>query len=162
MKSYPGHQKIAFSGYLVEETGELISHEMSWFNYESVIDSIRKFLHDRPLPKDKKYYLVMDNAPWHKKAKRLIKENEFRLYQDINDSVVFVYLPPYSPDLNPIEQVWRKVRREITHNRFFKSIASLNDKLLTYFRSLRPPSEELKSLCSFKSFMPVLLLGFKQ
>ena len=35
----------------------------------------------------------------------MIKENENNEYSDINDKVVFVYLPPYSPDLNPIEQV---------------------------------------------------------
>jgi transposase len=28
--------------------------------------------------------------------------------------IVLVYLPPYSPDLNPIEQVWRGVRRKIS------------------------------------------------
>ncbi|MBQ6121406.1 MAG: transposase, partial [Clostridia bacterium] len=34
-------------------------------------------------------------------------------------------LPPYSPDLNPIEQVWRITRREKTHNRYWKNLDSL-------------------------------------
>ena len=76
------------------------------------------FLKAYPLPENHKYYLIMDNAPWHKKAKRLIKENSNQDFSDIVNKIVFVYLPPYSPDLNPIEQVWRITRRDATHNIF--------------------------------------------
>ena len=34
-------------------------------------------------------------------------------------------LPPYSPGLNPIEQVWRILRRERTRNRFFRALSDL-------------------------------------
>ena len=48
----------------------------------------------------------MDNAPWHKKTFRLIETEKRPEYADIRENVTFVKLPPYSPDLNPIEQVW--------------------------------------------------------
>lgn len=55
----------------------------------------------------KRVVLGLDNAPWHKKAKILV-EKELE-YQDIPDRMTFVSIPclypPYSPDLNPIEQV---------------------------------------------------------
>ena len=89
----------------------------------------------------------MDNASWHKKAKRLIKENENNEYSDINDKVVFVYLPPYSPDLNPIEQVWRITRRENTHNVFFDSIESLKSTVDNAFSQWHTPNDQLRSLC---------------
>ena len=47
----------------------------------------------------------MDNAPWHKKAKRLIETEDD--YVDIRSAITLESMPPYSPDLNPIEQVWR-------------------------------------------------------
>jgi len=59
-------------------------------------------------------------------------------------------LPPYSPDLNPIEQVWRKTRREITHNRYFKNISELEHTLDFYFDGSRKPNNEFASLCTFK------------
>ncbi|WP_406042493.1 transposase [Succinimonas sp.] len=65
--------------------------------------------------------MVLDNAPWHKKAIRLIWEEELPEYQDIRDKMTYISMPPYSPDLNPIEQVWRITRREMTHNRYFPS-----------------------------------------
>ena len=94
--------------------------------------------------------MVMDNAPWHRKAKRLIKENAGGIYQDIVDKVVFVYLPPYSPDLNPIEQVWRVVRREVTHNRYFATLEAMTEKLDEYFARYSHPNDKFRSLCSFK------------
>ena len=142
-------------------SGELYTQEVNWFNFESTIASIRKFLKDRPLGLGERYYLVMDNAPWHKKAKRLIKEDADGLYSDIKSKVVFVYLPPYSPDLNPIEQVWRKVRREVTHNRFFPSIAELKQKLVPYFESFIHQNSILRQLCSFKCFEALFLLPYK-
>ena len=42
----------------------------------------------------------MDNAPWHKKAIRLIATERQEEYADIYDKVEFVKLPPYSPDFN--------------------------------------------------------------
>ena len=70
--SKPGKNKIAYSGYLIPETGELIVTKPGWFNYESVIQSIRDFIKAKPCPDGKKYCLILDNAPWHKKAIRLI------------------------------------------------------------------------------------------
>ena len=54
------------------------------FNYETTIASIREFLAAKPLPEGKHYVLVMDNAPWHKKAYRLIaveSGQNMRIYQ---------------------------------------------------------------------------------
>lgn len=91
----------------------------------------------------------MDNASWHKKAKRLIKENANGDYLDICNQVVFVYLPPYSPDLNPIEQVWRITRRDAKNNKYFSDKYELEDTLDSYFSVLAAPNITLKQLCSF-------------
>ena len=70
-------------------------------------------------------------------------------YDDIRKAVVFVKLPPYSPDLNPIEQVWR-IRRENTHNVFFPSITLLEKTVDSAFSAWSAPNDQLKSLCTFK------------
>lgn len=91
----------------------------------------------------------MDNAPWHRKAIRLV--SSCSEYQDIRERVSMVSLPPYSPDLNPIEQVWRITRREKTHNRFWKDLDTLSSTLDSWFKSFDTPNAKLKSLCSFKT-----------
>ena len=92
----------------------------------------------------------MDNAPWHKKMYRLIVTENRDEYSDIRDKVTFILLPPYSPDLNPIEQVWRITRRENTHNVFFPSLATLEATVDTAFEAWAVPNDQLKTLCSFK------------
>lgn len=92
----------------------------------------------------------MDNAPWHKKAIRLISDEKQTDYSDISDKATFLKLPPYSPDLNPIEQVWRITRKENTHNAFFSSLKELTETVDKAFKARSKPNEQLKALCSFK------------
>lgn len=147
--SKPGRESIVYSGFVIPKTGALWLTKPERFNFETTIESIRAFLTVNPLAEGKRYCLVMDNAPWHKKAMRLIAENMDGKYDDIREQVDFVRLPPYSPDLNPIEQVWRMARKERTHNRCFWSKDHLASVLDGYFDALRAPNEKLRNLCSF-------------
>lgn len=149
VKSFPGRFKASFSGFVIPETGELFTSKPDTFNYETTISSIREFLAANPIFEGKKYVLVMDNAPWHKKAIRLIATEKLAEYSDVNDKVEFLMLPPYSPDLNPIEQVWRITRRENTHNRFFPDLKTLESTVEAAFEVWSKPNTQLASLCSF-------------
>lgn len=124
----------------------MIVNEVERFTYESTIESIRSFLSTIPDAKSK-IYMIFDNAPWHRKAKRLIKTDD--KYADIKARIEFIDLPPYSPDLNPIEQVWRVTRRNITHNRFFSDIDKLRSKLNIWFKLFGENSPDLWRLCHF-------------
>lgn len=98
--------------------------------------ALRAFLKSSPAPQSKKYAIVMDNAPWHKKMYRLVVTEKLDEYADIRDNVEFIMLPPYSPDFNSIEQVWRITRRENTHNIFFLTLSlRLNQLLIMLFPS---------------------------
>lgn len=149
MKSKPGKENVSYSGFVIPSTGELFTDKPEWFDYETTISSIRSFLNAYPLSSGEKYYLVMDNASWHKKAKRLIKDNENGEYSDIKEQVVFVYLPPYSPDLNPIEQVWRITRRDAKNNKYFANKAALEECIDGYYATFAEPNDTLRTLCSF-------------
>ena len=83
--------------------------------------------------------LVIDNAPWHRG-------------QPINEALrdnpplEFKRLPSYSPQLNPIERFWKKLRRRATHNRLFDTLADLKASLrasLCYFQTMRPKVKSL-------------------
>lgn len=148
--SAPGKKSAPYSGYIIPDTGVLYVTRPTWFNYETVIESFRDFINSGIIGKDKNIVMVIDNAPWHKKAARLINDQTISEYADIRERMLIVPLPPYSPDLNPIEQVWRKTRRKITHNKYFKNIDVLKDKLDNYFKGFEEPNDQLKSLCGFK------------
>jgi transposase len=46
---------------------------------------------------------------------------------------VLLYLPTYSPWLNPIEMLWRHFRREVTHCELFTSVKELVNAALDFF-----------------------------
>jgi len=148
VKSAPGRKSAPYSGYVVPSTGQLIVTKPGWFNYETVIASLREFIAE--MGQGPHLTIFLDNAPWHKKAVRLVQGEAWPEYQDIRDKVALCFLPPYSPDLNPIEQCWRITRREVTHNVYYKDIASLTESLDQYFAKYRDPNPKMASLCSFK------------
>lgn len=105
VKSFPGRSKISYSGFVNLETGVLFTDSPSKFKYLTSIESVKDFLKFSPAPQGKKFVIIMNNASWHKKMFRLVVTEKLEEYTDIRENVEFIMLPPYSPDLNPIEQV---------------------------------------------------------
>lgn len=68
----------------------------------------------------------MDNASSHKshKVKQFVSK--------CKDRLELLFLPPYSPDLNPIERVWKNLRYHVTHNIYFETLEFLENAILTY------------------------------
>ena len=150
MKSLPGNHKVSYSGFVRPDTGVLFVSTPEWFTFDTTIKSFREFIKSNPIEEGKMFAIIVDNAPWHKKAIRLIEDEKNIEYEDIRAKAIFVKLPPYSPDLNPIEQVWRITRRENTHNKFFRGKQALKETVDGAFSQWAVPNEQLRSLCSFK------------
>ena len=76
-------------------------------------------------------YLTWDNATTHydDEIDEVLKEAKGRL--------VLLYLPTYSPWLNPIEMLWRSMRYAVTHCELFTSLSALTTAFLEYFLKLR-------------------------
>jgi len=55
--------------------------------------------------------MIMDKAAWHTSKKLSLPEN-----------IKTAFLPPYSPQLNPVEHLWKEIREKFFGNRVFKSI----------------------------------------
>jgi transposase len=57
------------------------------------------------------------------------------------------YLPPYSPDLNPIERVWKLTRRLCLHNRYFPALIGVIEAVEEQFGYWKQPNDSLRRLC---------------
>jgi transposase len=131
-------QKVGFFGALNLKTGCLLTKEASTFNAETFSD----FLHYLLQHTEGKMHLILDNVSWHKA--RDLRD----LFIQNQDRLVRVFLPPYSPELNPIERVWRITRRQVTHNRYFESTKELEAALTFRFAQWKEPNSALKILCA--------------
>jgi transposase len=138
-----GKEKVSIAGTVSQETGSLFVLTASKFNAASFKRFLQKFLKKRTRRKKTKALLVLDNARYHK-AKEL---NEF--LEEVKDRLELLFLPPYCPDLNPIEMVWRETRRDVTNNRYFSSLTEQKQKLLSYWGKYENGSEKLIALTAF-------------
>ena len=81
----------------------------------------------------------LDNALYH--HANIVTECAFLTGVDL------LFMPPYSPELNPIERVWKLVKKHATHNRYFQQLNDLRSALEKEFGRYVRSNEELKQLC---------------
>jgi transposase len=58
------------------------------------------------------------------------------------------FLPPYSPELNPIERVWKLTRRNCLHNRYFSQLSDLIEDVENQFNQWHKGNDTLRRLCA--------------
>lgn len=79
--------------------------------------------------------MVVDGAGWHRSL-ALAPPNHMTL----------VRLPPYAPELNPVEHLWDELREKFFHNLVFKSLSALEDQLEVGLRTLEIDHARCKSI----------------
>lgn len=60
-----------------------------------------------------------------------------------------VFLPSYSPELNPAERVFEEVRRRVEGKVFYEDLGAKRREAESYLRELRAAPERVKSLCGW-------------
>ncbi len=114
------------------QTGESSSLILPVVNADAMQIFLDKTSNDFP-----DYFIVMqvDGASWHKSKKLTIPEN-----------IRFIYQPPYSPEVNPTENVWDYVKENDFKNKCFSFMQKVEDQLCRSLEKLRKAPELLKSI----------------
>ena len=80
----------------------------------------------------RKIFLVIDNSPCHN------LDTEGRAWLTAHRRRIALFrLPPYSPEFNPIEGVWKQTKKRTTHNTFFRTTAERDAALTATFETFR-------------------------
>ena len=61
-----------------------------------------------------------------------------------------MYLPPYSPNLNLIERVWKFMHEKVIHLKYFDTFSKFKKSITVFFDDFEQHKEELKSRITFK------------
>ncbi len=88
-------------------------------------------------------YLTWDNATTHAGG------DIDKVLKEANGRLVLLYLPTYSPWLNPVEMLWRNMRYNVTHCELFMTIDDLETAFLNYF--LTTSKETVRSVIGSKA-----------
>jgi transposase len=86
--------------------------------------------------------VITDNARYH--HARLHREWREQCAQRF----ALDFLPPYSPELNPIERVWKLTRRLCLHNRYFPQLEEVTLAVEAEFANWSKPNNTLRRLCA--------------
>ena len=89
--------------------------------------------------------MVLDGAPWHKGKELKVPAN-----------MALIHLPPYSPELNPAEQIWNKLRRDYFANRVFDSLSAATCQAENGLAAFKANQEAIKRLTNWNWISAIL------
>ncbi len=100
-----------YIGFLNHKTSRCHLYELDWQNQKEIIKALEKLLNIYP---EKRICIVWDNAKFHKG--KLIRESLKKEHS--LERLHLINFPPYAPDKNPQEHVWKESKQKISNTQF--------------------------------------------
>lgn len=139
---HPTRKSVGYFGAVRLRDGKFLAQkEEGRFNAETTWGFYKK-LRQVSRRSGRRVVVITDNARYH----HAILHREWRDEQGADFH--FLFLPPYSPDFNPIERVWKLVRRLCLHNRYFPTLSRVTDSVEQQFAQWHDGSSALIKLCA--------------
>ena len=86
--------------------------------------------------------IILDNARY---------QRSYLVQQKAKDlGIDLIYLPPYSPNLNLIERLWRYFKKKVMKNKYYPDYTSFENAVDTFFATFNKRADDMKALLSFK------------
>jgi transposase len=139
---HPTRKSVGFFGAVRLRDGKLVfRRERDMFNAVTFF-AFMKQLRSVTAAGRRRVVVITDNARYH--HGRLHKEWR----EQVSGTFDLEFLPPYSPDMNPIERVWKLTRRQATHNRYFPTLDDTVNAVEQVFYGWNNGNETLRRLCA--------------
>ena len=137
--TYGKHEGVKLVGFLDYETGRVYVEEHKKYDAETFLGFLKTVLQKYP---SGKIVMILDNAKIHhaKLLRGFLEENSERLE--------LVFLPPYSPNLNKIEELWGWLKNSVINNVFFScrdEIKAAVEKFISWVNTI--PQVVIDRLC---------------
>lgn len=142
LKHAPTRKSISYFGAVRLRDGKLVmSRPEGNFDANTCWRFLRQ-LRQISSRSGRKVVIIADNARYHHAALHADWRHE------VSASFQIHFLPPYSPELNPIERVWKLLRRRCIHNQHFAQLEGLISSVMPTLRQWAKPNDTLRRLCS--------------
>lgn len=139
---HPTRRSVGYFGAVRLRDGKfLFCRETDKFN-AATFWSFLQMLRSNSVCPGRRVVVITDNAKYH--HARLHKEWREQCAAEF----ALDYLPPYSPELNPIERVWKLTRRRCLHNRYFGRLEDVIAAVEAEFANWSESNETLRRLCA--------------
>ena len=121
-----GRARVNVNGAINVESREVAHVECESVNAQSTVELLREI--ERRAPKRAKIVVFCDNARYYRST--VVREYLKKSRVDLR------FLPPYSPNLNPIERLWRFMKKTVCYNRYHATLGEFRGVLREFFARL--------------------------
>lgn len=136
IKSNTGRDRLNLNGALNGKTHEIVLREDKSINSVSTINLLDQ-IQDKH--QQGRIYLIWDNA-------RYYYSREVQHYLRGHPRLIPKFLPPYSPNLNLIERLWRLFHQKTLYNHYYSTFPEFKQSVLGFFDNLHKYNKEMRTL----------------
>ena len=135
-----GRKRININGALDVKGLDVTTVSSDSINAQSTIDLFNKL--EEKYPFAQRIVVICDNAAYYRS----------KIVADYlkTSRVEITFLPPYSPDLNLIERLWRFMNKKVRNNRYYEKFVDFKTAICAFFENIPKYREELQPLLSRK------------
>ena len=118
-----GRARLNLSGAIDIIDQRLVMHEDLTLNAVSTIRFFNKI--EEAYPEKRRIHVFCDNAPYYRNTavREFLKGSKIELH----------FLPPYSPNLNPIERLWKWMKERVVYNTYYEHFENFKDAVFGFF-----------------------------
>lgn len=131
-------KRVHILGALNITTKDILSLVKSTINSDAVVQLIKNIECWKIENNKKNVYLILDGAAYNKAFK--VKE----IAEKAN--IEIIYLPPYSPNLNVIERLWKFMKKKVTNNKYYEEFDDFKKNIKKFFKNISKYKPELETL----------------
>lgn len=136
VKSNSGRQRININGALNADTLEVVIRTDDTINAQSTLALFQALEQKHPLAES--IFITLDNARYYKNA---------LIYEYLATSKIkLLFMPPYSPNLNLIERLWKFMRKTILYNKYYEKFAEFRAEVMRFFENIAQYNDKLSTL----------------
>ncbi len=127
-----GRERLNLSGVIDVVSHNIVIQEDQTLNAESTIHFFKKI--EETYPSKRKIHVFCDNAPYYrnKAVKQYLETSKICLH----------FLPPYSPNLNPIERLWKWMKERVIYNTYYEHFEDFKEAIFGFFAVLSTVTAE--------------------
>lgn len=141
IKTFGQHGKVTLYGSLDYATGELFMLEYDKIDaivFKHFLQSLWEHYRAKGMTK---IIIVLDNAKVH--HAKMLEE----LLEELKENIQFEFLPPYSPNLNHIEFLWKWLKSTVINNRFHRNVAEIKKSVSSFLNTVASDFNAVKRRC---------------
>jgi transposase len=136
VKSNSGRQRININGALNADTLEVVIRTDDTINTQSTLALFKAL--EQKHPDAESIFITLDNARYYKNA---------LIYEYLETSKIkLLFMPPYSPNLNLIERLWKFMRKTILYNKYYEKFADFRTEVMRFFEDITQYHDKLSTL----------------